>query len=339
MNVASIPVNDPTWRDFTAGHPDASPFHLPAWAALIADCYHFEAFVLAVRDENGELAAGLPTVAVDLPFSRERWVSLPFTDTCPILVRPNVSLDDAVRAISGYVDAGDRDLEVRSPLPALDGLYPIEVGYQHVLSLPGDPADLHVQRNFRQHRNQAKSRGVTVTRSATADDVATFYRLQTLTRRRLGVPVQPRRWFELVLNGMFAIGHGFVATAVLDDKPIAACLYLTHNRTIVAKYSASDPDRKDTGASHLIHWEVMSAACAEGFHTYDLGRADPDAKGLRVFKTRMGADETPLFYTHIARNPPDGKRPSGGELSRRVIRRSPPWVCRAAGEALYRWTA
>jgi len=88
-----------------------------------------------------------------------------------------------------------------------------------------------------------------------------------------------------------------------------------------------------------MHWEVMSEACAEGYHTYDLGRTDLSTEGLRVFKTRMGAVERPLVYTHIARRPPAEKRPSVGNLSRRIIRSSPTWVCRALGEAFYRRTA
>jgi hypothetical protein len=181
-------------------------------------------------------------------------------------------------------------------------------------------------------------KGVRVTRGNAADDIEIFYRLQTLTRRRLGVPVQPRRFFDLISNRVLADGHGFVATATLDSDVLAACLYLTHNGTIVAKYAASDPGRPETGAGHLIHWEVMSTACAQGYHTYDLGRTDLGADGLRTYKTRMGAEERPLVYTHIARSP-STKRPNVGGISQRFIQSSPAWVCRALGEAFYRWTA
>jgi len=153
------------------------------------------------------------------------------------------------------------------------------------------------------------------------------------------VPVQPHRFFDLLRRRVLEPGHGFIATAVLDQDVVAAAVYLAHGGTMVAKYQASDPSRREMGASHLMHWEVMSAACTEGYHTYDLGRADPGAEGLRVFKTRMGAVERPLVYTHIGGRPPSEKRPSVGSLSQRVISRSPTWVCRALGEALYRYSA
>ena len=88
-----------------------------------------------------------------------------------------------------------------------------------------------------------------------------------------------------------------------------------------------------------MHWEVMCEACAEGYHSYYLGRTDLGSEGLRVFKTRMGAAEKPLIYTHIGNKPPGEGRAGVGGLSRRVISSSPTWVCRALGEALYRWTA
>ena len=185
-------------------------------------------------------------------------------------------------------------------LPEPLRVYPVDVGYEHVVELPSDPVDLHPQRNFRQHRNQARAKGVQVSRGSGAPEMAGFYRLHTLTRRRLGVPVQPRRFFNLLRNRLLEPGGGFVATAKLDGEVLAAAVYLVHNATIVAKYQASDPSRRETGAGHLMHWEVMSEACAEGYHAYDLGRTDLDTEGLRVFKTRMGAVETPLVHTYRA---------------------------------------
>ncbi len=61
-------IDDPRWLEFVESHPDATPFHLPAWAALIAECYRFEAFVLAMRDtDGGEILAGAPDGGRSLP--------------------------------------------------------------------------------------------------------------------------------------------------------------------------------------------------------------------------------------------------------------------------------
>ena len=294
MRVSAVPVDDKCWAEFALAHPKASPFHLPAWATLIADCYGFETFVLVTRDTDGEILAGVPTVAVRSPFGRLRWISLPFSDFCPLLVRPDIPVDEVVEVIK-----------------------------QQLIS----------------SRNRAIRKGVHVARGASAEDVATFYQLHTLTRRRHGIPVQPRRFFDLIWERLLARGHGFVATATLEGDVVASGLYLSHNGTLVAKFCGSDPSRPDSGAGYLIEWEVMAAACSEGYHTLDLGRTDLEADGLRLYKSGWGTVERPLVYSHMSQTPPRDQRPRVGDLSRRIIRMSPPWVCQSLGEVLYRWTA
>ena len=67
MEVLESPIDDPRWRELADTHPDAGPFHLPAWASLIADCYRFRAFALTVR-EGDEVLAGLPVVIAAFEF-------------------------------------------------------------------------------------------------------------------------------------------------------------------------------------------------------------------------------------------------------------------------------
>jgi hypothetical protein len=340
MRVEKIPIGDPRWSEFTGSHPDAGPFHLPAWTSVIADCYHFEAFVLAVVDQQGELLAGVPTIAARSPFGSVRWVSLPFTDSCPILVREGTEPAEVVEALKSYALAGPAtSLQVRDKLPESASLYPVQAGYIHRMDVPRDPADLHPHKSPRACRNQAIRAGVRISRGTSPKDVASFYRLHTLTRRRHGVPVQPRRFFDLLQDRMIACGSGLVATATLDGRILAAGMYLYHNGALVAKYHASDPLLPSVGAGHLIEWEMMVHACNEGFRTYDVGRTDADAHGLRVYKSGWGLVESPLVYTTISDSPPTVGRPTVGELPKRIIRSSPLWVCRAAGELLYRWTA
>ena len=69
----------------------------------------------------------------------------------------------------------------------------------------------------------------------------------------------------------------------------------------MAKYQGSDPGLPDKRAGYLIDWEMMVAGCAGGYHTLDLGRSDPGADGLRLYKSSWGAKEEPLTYTHVSR--------------------------------------
>ena len=341
MRADTVGLDDPRWREFVANHPDAGPFHMPEWGQLLADSYGFEPFALTVRATDGEIVAGVPAMSVRSLLGGRRWVSLPFSDSCELLVRPDTTVGEAVEALKEQVVASPvGELEIRTGLPAAAGVFPVNVGYVHTLDLPSDPADLHPNKGHRNRRNHAVRCGVDVTHGRSREDVARFYEMHTLTRRRHGVPVQPRHFFELIWERLLSRGHGFVATASIDGEAYAAAVYLEHNGTITAKYHASDPRLPDKAAGYLIDWETMVYACKAGHHTLDMGRSDLGADGLRLYKSSWGAKELPLVYTHLADHPPSdrGGLKVGG-LSRQIVRNSPPWVCRMLGEVLYRWAA
>jgi hypothetical protein len=82
-------------------------------------------------------------------------------------------------------------------------------------------------------------------------------------------------------------------------------------------------------------WTAIQQACEQGFRYFDMGRTDLDNEGLRKFKGRWGAKETPLYYASLKTN---SKIVVEGRLSRLmhfVIQRSPTWMCRLTGELLY----
>jgi CelD/BcsL family acetyltransferase involved in cellulose biosynthesis len=341
VRIAEIPITDPAWAEFVHAHPGSTPFHLPEWASLIADCYNFPTFALVIRDTDGEILAGMPVVAARSPLGGLRWVSLPYSDTCEMLVRAGTDEDAVIERVRAHVLGGPaKELEVRSELPPGADVHTVTVGYDHVVDLPEDPANLRPRKSHRHCRNRASRIGVRVDRGVSAEHVATFYRLHTLTRRRHGVPVQPRRFFEMLGERLITLGRGFVSIAVYEGQPVAAALFIGHNGTLVAKYGASDPDHSDLGAGHLIDWDSMVAGCLEGYRRLDLGRTDLGADGLRHYKVSWGAVEHPLSYSHVSSKPPMSPGvPHTGGLSQKIIQRSPLWVCRGLGEAFYRWSA
>lgn len=340
MKAETLALDDARWRELVDTHEDATPFHMPEWASTIADCYRFPASVLGMVESDGELAGGIPVMTVRSPFSARRWVSLPFTDACPLLLREGVDAEAALDAIRETVQrSGVSGYELRSPLPAAEGVYASDAGYNHVVPLGPDESSLKPNKGHRYSRNRAFREGVRVERGASELDMQRFYRLHTLTRRRHGVPVQPLRFFKLLQERVVAPGHGFVSSAWLNDELVAAGVYLTHGTTMVAKYHASDPAARDVGAGYVVDWDSMVSGCEAGFRALDLGRTDPGAEGLRLYKASWGATESPLVYSTISEREPTSSRLTGGDLSREVVRRSPPWVCRALGEVLYRWSA
>jgi CelD/BcsL family acetyltransferase involved in cellulose biosynthesis len=328
-----LTIDDPRWLDFVGAQARATLFHHPAWAGLLAETYGYRALAVGL-DGGGGLAAGLPFIDVSLPLGRRRWVSLPFTDHCPPLDgdRP-LELAGALAELARA--SGLAALEVRGPLGGPGG-----AGYvRHALPVSADAEGTFARlaRNHRRNVRIAGKAGVRVSSSRSAADLDVFYRLHLRTRRRLGVPVQPRRFFRLLLERIIEPGLGFILVAHSGDIPVAAAIFGSWNGTLLYKYSARDERYAKLDASYLLLWTAIQWACENGYHTVDLGRSDLDQVPLREFKDGWGATEEPLAYSWIADQPVRASTGRAHDVMGVVIRNSAPWLCQAVGEVFYRY--
>jgi CelD/BcsL family acetyltransferase involved in cellulose biosynthesis len=339
-----LELSDPRWGDFVARHPAATPFHHPHWAKLVADCYGFRTFVVTASDHSGVVRAGLPLVDVRHLHGGRKWVSLPYTDYCPPLTSDRSEEVQLVAALGQASDAaGVRLVEVRAPLrgAAASG----DVALRHVLPLDGGPAEIYerfhrsqVQRNIR----RAEREGLAIRQATRAQDlVGTFYRLHVRTRRRQGVPVQPRRFFRLLWERAINTGLGSLLIVEASGQPVAAAVFLAWNQTMIYKYGASDERAWSLRPNHLLFWHAIQTACEHGYRWFDFGRTDAGQEGLRNFKLSWGAAEEPLVYGTLGHRPDPAPLAEGvaGRLLGSAIRHGPLLLCRVAGEALYRYTA
>ena len=334
-----IPLDDPRWETFVRGRSDATPFHDPAWAMLLAECYGFPGLVLAEVHESGSVLSGIPLLAPPhLPRRPRRFVSLPFTDSLRPLVRPG-DIGELAAAVDAFrAGRGIARIDLRGTMP---GSRPAPVAaVMHVLSLPADPDE--AVRGFagvrRRNVRAAERRGLTLRRAETERDLTeSFFRLHLETRRRLGVPVQPKRFFRLLWRRIVEPGRGYVLIVERARIPIAAAVFLTGRTTVVYKYGASTVDGRQDRPNDLLFSRAISDACAAGYASFDFGRTDLDNTGLRSFKSSFGALEEPLVYSTIGAGA--DAVAATPRLVRTVIRRSPTWVARIAGELLYRFAA
>jgi CelD/BcsL family acetyltransferase involved in cellulose biosynthesis len=339
-----LELTDSRWNDFVGRHPGATPFHHPNWGRLIADCYRFRAFALAATDAAGTIRAGLPMVEVRHLQGRPKWVSLPFTDYCPPLVSTRQEEAQLVSALQEASDAaGVRRVEIRGPLEGVSAV-PC-TALRHVLALDGGEARVYagfhrsqVQRSIR----RAEGKGLTIRQAADPHDLhGTFYRLHTRTRRRQGVPVQPRRFFRLLWERIIDPGFGSALIAEASGRPVAAAVFLAWRDTVIYKFGASDTSAWSLRPNHLLFWHAIRTACEEGSRWFDFGRTDADQEGLRSFKRSWGAVEKPLVYRALGNGTERTPATQGlaARMLEQAIRHSPPLLCRATGEMLYRYTA
>jgi CelD/BcsL family acetyltransferase involved in cellulose biosynthesis len=343
LPLQTLEIDDPRWSAFIESQSDASPFHLPSWARLLADCYGFSSFAVAALEAD-VVVAGAPMLEVSGRRRRRRWVSLPFTDYCPPLLGRCDSF--------GFTEALERQraqarvarLEFRGPIDG-PGARAETLAYRHFLPLDPD-FDLlfatfqksRVQRGIRQAERFVASGTLAVRRADRESDLAdVFYDLHVSTRRRLGVPVQPRRFFRLLWKRMLEPGFGFALLAQSEGRSIAGAVFLVHGRTMVYKFGASERDAQRLRPNHLLMSTAIREACDRRLDIFDFGRTDLDGDSLREFKLGWGTTEEPLVYSYLGTERPGSGRAAAALAP--VIRRSPQVVCRTIGELFYKRAA
>lgn len=342
LALQTLEIGDPRWTAFVESQADVLPFHHPSWGRLLAECYGFNAFAVAALDGD-VVVAGAPMLEVS-GHRRRRWVSLPFTDYCPPLAGRCDSFEfvDALQRLRAQARVAR--LEFRGALEG-PGSHAETVAYRHVLPLDSDFDVLfttfqksRVQRGIRQAERFAASGALKIRRADCESDLAeVFYDLHVSTRRRLGVPVQPRRFFRLLWTRMLEPGFGFALLAQCEGKSVAGAVFLVHGRTMVYKFGASERDAQRLRPNHLLMSSAIREACGRGLDVFDFGRTDLDGDSLREFKLGWGTSEEPLVYSYLGDAKPGTGRAAAALAP--LIRRSPPVVCRTIGELFYKHAA
>ncbi len=343
-SIDIVDADDPAWARFVAGHPEATCFHQPAWLATLTGSYGFRAFVAVQRDPAGTIVAGLPLVEVRRPTGARRWSCLPFSDECGPVVGPGGS----AAALVEYADTlrraeGVADLEVRTGLE-VPGARSRQVAVVHTLALqsPAEdgPRPSRPRASVRRHVATASRLGVQVRVGETAGElIDAYYRLHVQTRRRQGVPTQPRSYFRQLWEQMVEPGHGFVLIARHGRAAVAGAVYLLGGRTVTYKYGASDSRSWPLRPNHAVMAAAIDWATDRRYTTFDFGRTDLDNPGLVQFKDSWGAQGRPLWYTSFSGRAGYRAGSPVHSLIAPLIRRSPTFVCRGLGELLYRYAA
>jgi lipid II:glycine glycyltransferase (peptidoglycan interpeptide bridge formation enzyme) len=170
--------------------------------------------------------------------------------------------------------------------------------YNFVLPLAGDVEAVRAtfsQKAVRYMITKAEKAGVNV-RRGDADAVDAFYPLYVATRRRHGIPPQPRRLFSRVVATTREPFQAILYLADYEQATIAAVITVRHAGVTYLKYEVSDDSHRNLGAVHALLWASIRDALLAGDHSYDFGRTAADNPGLCEFKKRWGTTQTEMPY-------------------------------------------
>ena len=219
-------------------------------------------------------------------------MSLPYTDACPPLIGSRGSMEELVAGLEEERRRGGiPQLECRAEL-AGSPVRPCTEAVIHTLPTGPDLEQMErgLKRSVRQHIAKGRRSGVTVRRAETLEELAdTFYALHVRTRKRQGVPVQPRGYFVRLWQRILEPGLGFCLLAESGDRPIAGAVFLAWKNTAAVQVLCFRPPLSRPAAELRLLWEAICWSGANGYETLDFGRTDLRSLRLAPLQELLGS--------------------------------------------------
>ncbi len=304
LDISIISLNDKLkmeeWDNFVESHPAGSPNHMGGWLHTIQSTYGFIPELFCIKNLRGKIVAIIPIFKIRKFFQQVRIISLPFSDYGgPLLGQHNKGADIVNKILIDKTEKGNC-IELRGQMDKESEFVCYNYYKRHLLDLQKDPSKIKKcinKRTIQYSIKKAEKAGIVVSESRDENGIQEFMRLNAITRKKHGVPSQPKKWFENLKKNVIDTGKGFILLATLNSKVIGASIFLTCGSTLHYKYNASDlSSLHSLSPNHLLTWTAIKWGIEHNYKTFDFGRTAPDNKGLMRYKTMWGAKITDLPY-------------------------------------------
>lgn len=334
------PIRDLRWGRFVQKHANSSVFHSPAWLGTLQETYQFTPIAYVDALPGHEIENGSVFCRINSWVTRKRLVSLPFSDHAAPLC-DNSWGSELLVALRNKAEQGDyRYIEFRpiEPLQSETAAFvQSSAFYLHTLPLTLDSPALF--RNFHKDCIQRKIRraereNLEYSEGSGEDQIQRFYELLLLTHKRHRNLPQSVRWFRNLAKNMGSAMK--IRIASKDGKAIAGIITLGHKRTMTYKYGCSDPGYHRFGGMALLLWRSIQEAQSLGMVELDLGRSDPEQRGLITYKEHWNAQRRPLSYWRYPGNLTMTPGSGGFNVAKSLVALAPRFLLKSVGGLVYR---
>ena len=180
---------------------------------------------------------------------------------------------------------------------------PNPVQFRNTVTLDLRPAEADLLAGMKQKTRYnlrlAERKGVVV-RPGTAADLDPLYRLYAETSMRDGFVIRPEAYYRDAWGSFMAAGlaQPFIAEVAEGGaaQPVAALVVFRFARTAWYMYGMSSVAHRDKMPNHLLQWEAIRWARAQGCETYDFWGAPDELSesdsmwGVWKFKEGFGGE-------------------------------------------------
>ncbi len=331
---------DARWDAYVQSRPEATGYHLAAWAQVFKDAFGHESRYLAAH-AGGEIVGILPLVVFKTPLLRRFSVSLPFLNYGGV-VADDADAENALlrAAIEESKAAGATFLELRHAHRRFPSLAAKEhkVAMRLPLEQSVDAQWAILNRKVRNQVRKAEKNDLRATRG-TLDLLDPFYDVFAQNMRDLGTPVYTKRWFRQIL-ATFPDRAGIVCVW-RGQEPVAASFVFRHRDSLEVPWASSLRAHNALCGNILLYWDMLRFAIESGCACFDFGRSSPDSSTFE-FKRQWGAEPHPQTWEYWLADSGAGALPDMSPRNPRVRlaveawRRLPLAVTRAVGPWIVR---
>jgi len=296
-------VKDEEWKTFLDNCNDASIYHTPQWKTFLEKTFNYESNYLFAKDDSENIIGLLPLFYVKSKLTGNRLCSLPFSHICGYLGSKDAEDLLISEGIDLYSSLNANYFEIRDSV-TYEGFQCQNSFSTHILELSSNVGEIWSKLDkgsVRWATTKSKKMGVSIENTKNIDDLKEFYELNCVTKKDIGVPCHPWKFFK----NMFKFLNEYTSLYVskFDNEIIGGGLFTEFNDTVIYGYGAADPDCLKLHPYNAFIWKCIEDSCINGYKQFDFGRTSYDNKGLIDFKRRWGTIETKLYCNYYPKDP------------------------------------
>jgi len=334
------PLEIQNWDELILQHPDYSFFHSSYWSKVLQDTYNYEPFYFVIEKDN-KLKAAIPVMFVESFITGKRAVSLPFSDYCQPLISDEINFSELFNEVLKLVKSkGMKYFELRGGNKYFPDVEASLFDYNHNLDITLSEEKLfkNLSSNTKRNIKKAIREEVTVEISSSKSALEDFYLMNCITRKKHGLPPQPKKFFDNLFRHVLSQNNGYIAIGKHNNISIAGAVYLHIGNKALYKFGASFMEYHNLRANNLVMWEAIKYYAAKGFESFCFGITEPDNEGLRKFKLGWGASEeiVNIYKYSLKKNNFIHSKSNTVGFHNHLFKKLPLIILRSIGKLMYR---
>lgn len=307
------------WNDFMASSPYSNISQSHEWGEL-GSFLNQDPLRFGVLDDQGQLVAAVLIFVTTAPVIHQPYFYAP---RGPVVADPD---SPALSILLNFVRTEARKrgafmLKLEPGVPEGDSKWlstlarygfqatphTVNVRHEWVLDISPDEKTIlaGMKEKWRYNIRLAGRKGVTIRRSESKEDIATFYEIYKTTSSRDNFSIHSDiRYYEKIIELYQSDDRAALFIAEFEGEPLAALFALRLGEWCWYMYGASSNSKREKMPNHLLQWTAMQWAKSHGCKFYnfrgipEILSEDQEMYGIYLYKRGFGGQPWMWLQVH-----------------------------------------